>query len=323
MPTLNGNYIDLLILIVVGIYVLEGIKRGFWSLVGDLVSFFGSLFVAFRLYPYAAKFLALNFTLSYSFANALGFVSIAILSQIFLSALVFHFLNRLPKNIFAASWTKILSVFPALLDSLVIISIGLSLVFSLPVSPKVKADIEDSKIGGFLLTRTQRFEGALSSVFGDAISESLNFLTVKPESGETVDIPYKPKKLTVDERAEAQMLVLVNQERAKVGAKPLKIDPAIVPVARAHSRDMWERGYFSHTNPDGESPADRMRKGGVKFLVAGENLALAPTTETAHQGLMNSPGHRRNILDPQFSRVGIGVIDGGIYGKMFTQNFAD
>jgi uncharacterized protein YkwD len=163
----------------------------------------------------------------------------------------------------------------------------------------------------------------LSEVFGGAIRDSLTFLTVLPESGERVDIPYKPKKLTIDEVSEAQMLKLVNQERVKVGAKELKVDPTIVSVARAHSRDMWERGYFSHTNPDGLSPFDRMERGGVKFSAAGENLALAPNVQMAHQGLMNSSGHKRNILDPQFGRIGIGVIDGGIYGKMFTQNFAN
>ena len=66
-----------------------------------------------------------------------------------------------------------------------------------------------------------------------------------------------------------------------------------------------------------------MSKRKIKFISAGENLAYAPTVEIAHQGLMNSPGHRENILRPSFGRVGIGVIDGGVYGKMFTQDFAD
>jgi uncharacterized protein YkwD len=64
-----------------------------------------------------------------------------------------------------------------------------------------------------------------------------------------------------------------------------------------------------------------MREGGVRFLAAGENLALAPSLQVAHNGLMNSPGHRRNILDHQFGRVGIGIMDGGIRGLMVTQNF--
>jgi uncharacterized protein YkwD len=64
-----------------------------------------------------------------------------------------------------------------------------------------------------------------------------------------------------------------------------------------------------------------MRAKKVKFLTAGENLSLARTLIMAHEGLMNSPGHRANILQPAFGRVGIGILDGGIYGIMVTQNF--
>ncbi len=66
-----------------------------------------------------------------------------------------------------------------------------------------------------------------------------------------------------------------------------------------------------------------MQAGGVSFILAGENLAVAPTISIAHKGLMDSPGHRENILRPQFHRVGIGAARGGRYGIMFTQNFAN
>jgi uncharacterized protein YkwD len=59
----------------------------------------------------------------------------------------------------------------------------------------------------------------------------------------------------------------------------------------------------------------------VRFLAAGENLAYAHTLQIAHTGLMNSPGHRANILRKQFGRLGIGILDGGIHGLMITQNF--
>jgi uncharacterized protein YkwD len=76
-------------------------------------------------------------------------------------------------------------------------------------------------------------------------------------------------------------------------------------------------------NPDGKDPFARMEDAGIKFLVAGENLALAPNVDLAHEGLMNSPGHRANILTAEFGKVGIGCIDGGQYGKMFSQEFTD
>jgi uncharacterized protein YkwD len=84
---------------------------------------------------------------------------------------------------------------------------------------------------------------------------------------------------------------------------------------------MFTRGYFSHNTPENKTPFDRMRESEVRFRTAGENLALAPTLSIAHTGLMNSPGHRANILQSNFGRLGIGVLDGGKRGLMITQNF--
>jgi uncharacterized protein YkwD len=86
---------------------------------------------------------------------------------------------------------------------------------------------------------------------------------------------------------------------------------------------MFARGYFAHDTPEGKDPFDRLRQANVRFLTAGENLALAPTVPVAHNGLMHSPGHRANILYPQFGRVGIGIMDGGIRGLMVSQEFRD
>ena len=76
-----------------------------------------------------------------------------------------------------------------------------------------------------------------------------------------------------------------------------------------------------HDSPDGKSPFDRMRDAKIEFSKAGENLALAQTLEIAHINLMNSPGHRANILHPAFGRLGIGIVDGGFYGLMISQEF--
>lgn len=119
------------------------------------------------------------------------------------------------------------------------------------------------------------------------------------------------------------MLDLINAERAQAGLAPLAADPEMQAVARAHSVDMLRRGYFGHNTPEGRTPFDRIDAAEITYRTAGENLALAPTLALAHSGLMNSPGHRANILRPEFGRVGIGIIDGGIRGLMITQNFRD
>jgi uncharacterized YkwD family protein len=117
------------------------------------------------------------------------------------------------------------------------------------------------------------------------------------------------------------MLDLVNQERLKAGLKPLAVDYRLVRLARLKSQDMVDKGYFGHYSSTYGSPFDMMKGAGVQYRYAGENLAGAPTVARAHSALMNSPGHRANILNPDFTHVGIGVVSGGPYGKMFTQMF--
>jgi len=87
------------------------------------------------------------------------------------------------------------------------------------------------------------------------------------------------------------------------------------------SQDMVDKNYFAHQSPTYGSPFELMRSQGISYRTAGENLAGAPSVETAHRNLMNSPGHRANILNPNFTHVGVGIVNGGPYGKMFTQHF--
>ena len=148
-------------------------------------------------------------------------------------------------------------------------------------------------------------------------------MTVKPESNELVNLRFTVQNGTIDEEAEQEMFRLVNTERTKAGLELLAFDNQLRDVARNHSTDMFKRGYFSHYTPDGVSPFDRMNNEDIEYIYAGENLALAPSTQLAMQGLMNSPGHRANILNPNFKKIGVGVIDGGIYGKMYSQEFTN
>ena len=78
---------------------------------------------------------------------------------------------------------------------------------------------------------------------------------------------------------------------------------------------------FNHTSPTYGSPFDVLKANGIAYRYAGENIAGAPTVERAHNALMQSPGHRANILNPNYNYIGIGIVDGGRYGKMYTQTF--
>ncbi len=231
--------------------------------------------------------------------------------------------SKIPKKYKEGRITKFLALIPALAESFVIVAFALTLFLGFPLLPNIKQDISESKIGGFLVKGTSGLEVRVKEAFGGIIEDSITYFTIKPGSHESVPISAPATALSVDDKSETAMFNLVNDERSKAGVKALNWDPNIVPVARAHAKDMWERHYFSHYSPEGKDVGDRLKEAKITYTFAGENLALAPTLATAHQGLMNSQGHRENILEPRFKKMGIGVIDNGIYGKMFVQVFTD
>lgn len=124
--------------------------------------------------------------------------------------------------------------------------------------------------------------------------------------------------LTADEQ---RMVDLINAERTRRGLNPVQVHEGVVEVARAKSQDMITNNYFSHQSPTYGSPFEMLRSFGVSFVAAGENLAGNSTVNGAHTALMNSTGHRNNILNSRWTHVGVGVVSGGPFGKMHTQIF--
>lgn len=121
---------------------------------------------------------------------------------------------------------------------------------------------------------------------------------------------------------ELRMLALVNQERAARGLSILKPDPRMTDLARQHSQEMIDFKYFAHESPVSGGLLNRVLAARIEgWLIAGENLAGAPGVEIAHDALMKSEKHKENILNGQYTHLGIGIIDGGPYGKMFSQEF--
>lgn len=322
--SLNGNWVDLIIVLVLVYYASEAFRFGFWSIFIDFASFLGSLLISLRVYKFGAVFLKNNFNLPNSFANALGFIVTAILLEILLSYLFVYLVKRLPKRFKKSRLNRFLGIFPALGEGLILTAFLLTSVVTLPVNPKIKRDVAESKIGSAILKKTSGAERVINDIFGGAVNDALTSLTVKPGSRETVELKTgESQELSVDQISEGQMFAMVNEERKKQGVHELVWYPEVVPIARNHARDMWERHYFSHYSPEGKDVGDRLNAAGISYSIAGENLAMAPTVQTAHTGLMNSEGHRANILESRFRRVGIGVIDNGIYGKIFVQIFTD
>ncbi len=324
------NFLDLIILLIVIFYIHEGYSLGFTLSLLDLVSFIIAFIAALKFYMLVAGFFTFFFGMPLGAANALGFFLVAFISEVILSLLsrrIVRYLPGLPpgsriSRLFTLTnhW---LGILPGIVSAFIIIAFLLSVIVTFPSSPVIKQAVNNSYIGSRLVENTAQFENELNAIFGGALNETLNFLTVEQASNEMVQLHFKVTNGTVDKKAEQQMFQMVNSERIKQGLEPLTMNKKLRELARAHSEDMFARGYFSHYTPEGLSPFDRMAKAGINYQYAGENLAFAPGTALAMQGLMDSPGHRANILSPNFHQIGIGVIDGGIYGKMYTQDFTN
>lgn len=121
---------------------------------------------------------------------------------------------------------------------------------------------------------------------------------------------------------EQQVIELTNQERAKQGLKPLQADAKLSDVARKKSADMRDQGYFSHQSPTYGSPFNMMKQFGIQYSAAAENIAAGQSSADAVvKAWMESPGHRKNILNPDMTHIGVGYVSGGSYGNYWTQMF--
>ena len=144
-----------------------------------------------------------------------------------------------------------------------------------------------------------------------------NYLTV----GQKLTVSQNQQNTTTTQATSTQQEVvnLVNKERAKVGLAALTMDSALTKVAQAKSQDMKDNNYFSHTSPTYGSPFDMMKKFGISYKSAGENIAKGQTSaQQVVEAWMNSEGHRANILDEKFTHIGVGYVSSGHY---WTQMF--
>ena len=315
------NYVDALLVVVVLLSAAGGFRRGFLLGVLDLLRWAGSLVLALRFYQPVARWLAPRVGWDAAWVPPAAFVAVAVAAGVAIHLVGYLLLRRTSDATHGHRANRALGVLPGLANGVITAAILASLLLSAPLPERLQADARASALADRLASKTEQLESALAPVFDEAIRRTLTQLTIKPESGETVHLPYTVANTRPRPDLEAQMLQLVNQERAAAGLKPVAPDPELTGVARAHSADMFARGYFAHVSPEGLSPFDRMTRAGVKYRTAGENLALAPTLRIAHTGLMNSPGHRANILQPAFGRLGIGITDGGRRGLMVSQEF--
>jgi uncharacterized protein YkwD len=313
------NWIDVLLILVIIFAAWGGYRRGFILGSLELISWLGSLAAAFWLYQYLSKLLQMIIPALGVWTMPLSFLITLIVVRILFSAIVTTILRRTHREAHYTVANKALGIIPGAVNGVIYAIIISALLLVLPLSDGLSASARDSRVATEFGNQVAWLDEKLSPVFDEAVRKSMTRMTI--ESNEMVKLNFTVRNPKARPDLEARMLELVNEERTKEGLNTLVADTALNTVARAHSKDMFARGYFAHVSPEGTTPADRVRAAGINFLITGENLALGPTLKICHTGLMNSPGHRANILHKSYGRVGIGILDGGLRGLMITQEF--
>ncbi|MCA9388144.1 CvpA family protein [Candidatus Berkelbacteria bacterium] len=317
------NFIDVIIVFFILLAIFDGWRAGFYITILDSIAFVISITAAYFGFTFFGDVFGWLFGLSAGLQPFVGFIFVFIILNTILRIGAKRLVNHYSKKQYFNDSSRAGGIIINLVKQLASLALIINLLLFLPALPFVRTGILNSRLSPLLVTSNPRLEQAFAQIIEPAIYESQQFITTTEIDDDPVELDVPVVELKIDYAAELTMVKLVNRERAKVGLEPLIWREDLAEVGRLHSMDMWRRHYFAHINPDGADPFDRIRQAGIKYLVAGENLAVAPSTTIAHQGLMDSPGHRDNILAEDFGHIGIGVVRNGLYGATYTQIFTE
>ena len=193
---------------------------------------------------------------------------------------------------------------------------GLALILLVPVLLLDAAALTHTVVSGDSLWKiASRYEVGLSELKA-ANPQIQNYDLIYP--GQSIQIPSVDASVTAFEQ---EVIRLVNEIRLENGLTALSHNWELSRVARIKSQDMKDNRYFAHNSPVYGTPFQMIRSFGISFRSAGENIAKGYSTPQAVvNGWMNSSGHRANILNANFTHIGVGYVSGGNYWtQMFLQ----
>ncbi len=317
--------IDFLLGLYLAGLAIRGWVRGFVRELFDLAGLVVGLVVSFRLSAPVGDFLSEAFGVTPEWARIGAgialFIVVGVVLAIGAGALTkvmrlpgLNLANRLFGAAFALGWGVLLVV------------LLVSLLRALPMPPVVDEALDDSVVA------TNLTRGPAGSLFdrlvGDDVLTALGDLRdvlgskrLLLEGDQRVELTaVDPASLEVDEDAARLVFGLLNETRAEEGVAPLAWSDGLAGVALGHAREMYERGYVSHLSPVTGRVEDRVAAAGIRLARLGENLALAASARAVHDGLASSPGHRANMVNPAFDRVGIAAVRGPL-GVMVVEVF--
>jgi uncharacterized protein YkwD/uncharacterized membrane protein required for colicin V production len=320
------NWLDLILVLLVLFGILAGIGRGFLRTGLDLAVLVVSAFGGMLLYARFADLFSRVIEAERATLNVLGLAASSLITFSVLSALVMTLatptidaVRRIPR---VRLVDTVFGAVPGLVYGLMF-GLMLSLMFSFfSFGSGVDRALAESGVANRLRGSAQQITGNLATRTGADLAD-FSYI-VAPDGGTSYRLPpVGDTGIDASLEDEERIFRLVNDARNEHGLPPLQLDESLREVARQHSEEMLRLGYFAHESPNTGTLGDRLRANDIPYRHAGENLAYAPSADVAHRGLMQSPGHRANILEAGYSRLGVGVLrspDGTI---MVTQVFSN
>jgi len=320
---LNTGVIDFAIGVLAALTVFRGWQRGVVRELISLVMLVMVAVVSFRLGP---SFGAIIESWAGVSSLAARFVAVSILSVGLMSAAVWLVGRVTTPRAAVERGDQLGGAAVSLLWLVGTLTLTFYILTALPLNEGADQAMDDSTIAGWLAGEGSAAGSVVNTMAGDRVLEALVNLDqlvgdrqVIIQGDEVVAITASADVDSAPAEAR-EVFGLLNRARVEAGTEPLAFSATLATLAESHAREMYVDGYFSHVSPITGTVLDRVGAARIPFVIVGENLALAPTAASVHEGLMASPGHRTNLLDTRYRRVGIGAVSGPL-GLMVVQVF--
>ncbi len=315
------SFLDAALLVILLFYTIEGLEEGVISALYHFVSFLGAFLVGIIICDKLGSLFSI-FGVAHVFASAVSFFLSGIVSFFVFTTVcgyvMRHFFGK-KENTHVPLIYTILGVLPGFFSGCLLLLILLILAITLPLSSVIKQLVSNSYISSVFLIEAQNIEQILH---GDP-QDTLLFTTITPDETVVKQLGFTVKNVTVDDSSRQNLLAGITAVRNAAGIAPFFLDPLLTQVAQDRATTMLQEGYLSYFTKEGLSLADRMAKKDIMFSLVSEDIAFSPSPILAMSGFMGDQKEKNNILSNSFHRIGIGVTDGGMYGKMFVIDFAD
>jgi len=311
--------IDIFLAAIAIICAIWGFKSKSKKITPYVLSLLSGIILAYLFYQPFSRLLYGITDLDYISARVISFALLSMVGSIIFYGLIllFHKYKEKEANKLFNYFSRVNFISLPLL----VIVIGLILLIALS-SIRINALRTDEL--AYYINQSQAIrpiKKLINTIGLDPKSINIGFLSYKEDSELITPIEFNSAFIYYDGGKEAALYKLVNRVRIENGRQPLNYNDRLADVARGHSTDMLKRRYFSHISIDGISPFDRIRAAGINYNLAGENLAISNSVESAMSALMKSEKHKANILSSQFNEIGIGIAQNESGALAITQIF--